>query len=123
MSRNTVDFENIPLWWNGFKIASESSIVSKHDGTLEIDDLRTIKSKNDEGEDANLVISRTSEVRVIDQKQGIVLSSTNIPYGSVLYLRMAIKLKGNLICNWDPYNAVIISETAGKIKFSDIKEV
>ena len=105
------------------KIASESSIVSKYDGTLEIDDLRTIKSKNDEGEDVNLVISRTSEVRVIDQKQGIVLSSTNIPYGSVLYFENGNKVKkGDLICNWDPYNAVIISETAGKIKFSDIKE-
>jgi DNA-directed RNA polymerase subunit beta' len=105
------------------KIASESSVITKFDGRLEIDDLKTIASKNDDGEDIQLVISRTSEARVIDEKLGIVLSTTNIPYGSILYAKSGDKVKkGTLVCNWDPYNAVIISELGGKIDFMDIKE-
>jgi len=105
------------------KIASESSIVSKFDGKLEIDDLKTIETINEDGEKVQFVISRTSEVRIIDEKLGIVLSSHNIPYGSSLYVEPAKKItKGTKICDWDPYNAVIISEFDGKVEFSDIKE-
>jgi DNA-directed RNA polymerase subunit beta' len=105
------------------KIASESSVIAKFDGRLEIDDLKTIASKNEDGKDIQLVISRTSEARVIDEKLGIVLSTSNIPYGSILYANSGDKVKkGTLVCNWDPYNAVIISELGGKIDFMDIKE-
>ncbi|MGC6470443.1 MAG: DNA-directed RNA polymerase subunit beta' [Flavobacteriales bacterium] len=105
------------------KIASESSIVTKHDGKVEIDDLKTIKTVNEDGEDVLMVISRTSEVRVIDEKLGIVLSSNNIPYGSSLYVESGKKIKkGTKICDWDPYNAVIVSEFDGKVAFADIIE-
>ncbi len=105
------------------KIASESSIVTKFDGKVEIDDLKTIKTKNDDGQDIQMVISRTSEVRIIDEKLGIVLSSTNIPYGSTLYIESGKKVKkGTKICDWDPYNAVIISEFDGTVAFNDIIE-
>ena len=105
------------------KIASESSVMTKFEGRLEIDDLKTISSKNDDGKDIELVISRTSEARVIDEKLGVILSTTNIPYGSILYAKSGDKVKkGILVCNWDPYNAVIISELGGKIDYMDIKE-
>ena len=105
------------------KIASESSHLAKFDGKLEIDDLRTISTKNENGEDVNVVISRTSEARIIDEKLGIVLSTNTIPYGSTLYVENGKKIKKDtLICNWDPYNAVIISEVDGKIAYNDITE-
>ena len=70
-----------------------------------------------------MVISRTSEIRIIDEKLGIVLSTNNIPYGSTLYIEPGKKVKkGTKICDWDPYNAVIISEFDGKIAFQDIQE-
>tara|TARA_Y100000991_G_scaffold144494_1_gene109156 strand:- start:373 stop:1713 length:1341 start_codon:yes stop_codon:yes gene_type:complete len=70
-----------------------------------------------------MVISRTSEIRIIDEKLGIVLSTNNIPYGSTLYIENGKKVKkGTKICDWDPYNAVIISEFDGKISFQDIQE-
>ena len=70
-----------------------------------------------------MVISRTSEIRIIDEKLGIVLSTNNIPYGSTLYIDAGKKVKkGTKICDWDPYNAVIISEYDGKIAFQDIQE-
>jgi DNA-directed RNA polymerase subunit beta' len=67
--------------------------------------------------------SRVQKVRIIDEKLGIVLSSHNIPYGSSLYVESGKKItKGTKICDWDPYNAVIISEFDGKVEYSDIKE-
>ena len=105
------------------KIASESSIVTKFDGKVEIDDLKTIKTKNEDGEDIQMVMSRTSEIRIIDDKLGIVLSSNNIPYGSTLYVESGKKVKkGTKICDWDPYNAVIVSEFNGTVAFNDIIE-
>ena len=105
------------------KIASESSVVAKFDGKVEIDDLKLIDSVNEDGEKIKMVISRTSEIRIIDEKQGIVLSTNNIPYGSILYIEAGKKVKkGTKICDWDPYNAVIISEFDGKIVFQDIQE-
>ena len=105
------------------KIASESSVVAKFDGKVEIDDLKLIDSLNEEGEKIKMVISRTSEIRIIDEKLGIVLSTNNIPYGSTLYIENGKKVKkGTKICDWDPYNAVIISEFDGKISFQDIEE-
>ena len=105
------------------KIASESSHVSKFDGKIEIDDLRTITTKDEDGNEFNVVLSRTSEARIIDEKLGLVLSTSNIPYGSRLYVKNGGKIKkGTLICDWDPYNAVIISEIDGKIGYNDIKE-
>ena len=105
------------------KIASESSIVTKFDGKVEIDDLKTIKTKNEDGEDIQMVISRTSEIRIIDDKLGIVLSSNNIPYGSTLHVESGKKVKkGTKICDWDPYNAVIVSEFSGTVAFNDIIE-
>ena len=105
------------------KIAAESSIVTKFDGKVEIDDLKTIQTKNEEGEDIQMVISRTSEIRIIDDKLGIVLSTNNIPYGSTLYVESGKKVKkGTKICDWDPYNAVIVSEFNGTVAFNDIIE-
>ena len=105
------------------KIASESSVIAKFDGKVEIDDLKIIDSINEDGEKIKMVISRTSEIRIIDEKLGIVLSTNNIPYGSTLYIDAGKKVKkGTKICDWDPYNAVIISEYDGKIAFQDIQE-
>ena len=105
------------------KIASESSVIAKFDGKVEIDDLKIIDSINEDGENIKMVISRTSEIRIIDEKLGIVLSTNNIPYGSTLYIDAGKKVKkGTKICDWDPYNAVIISEYDGKIDFQDIQE-
>ncbi|MBL7950452.1 MAG: DNA-directed RNA polymerase subunit beta' [Flavobacteriales bacterium] len=105
------------------KITEESEIRAKYDGILEIDELRTVAKKDRKGEDAEVVISRSTEMRIIDANTGIVLTTSNIPYGAMIYNKggKAIK-KNDLICTWDPYNAVIISELAGKVEFESIEE-
>ncbi len=105
------------------KITEESEIRAKYDGILEIDELRTVKKKDRKGEDVEVVISRSTEMRIVDQNTGIVLTTSNIPYGAMMYDQggKAIK-KNDLICTWDAYNAVIISELAGKVEFESIEE-
>ena len=100
----------------------DASIVVKKDGRLEIEDLRTVKSKDDNGNEIEIVVSRSAESRVIDDKNGIILSSSIIPYGSTIFIKNGNVKKGDKVCEWDPYNAVIISEVSGKIEFNDIIE-
>ena len=97
----------------------DSSVIVKKDGRLEIDDLRTVRSKNNS---VDVVVSRAAEARIVDDKNGVILSSSIIPYGSNIFIQDGNVKKGDKICEWDPYNAVIVSETSGKIEFNDIVE-
>jgi len=105
------------------KITEESEIRAKYDGVLEIEELRTVSKKDRKGEDAEVVISRSAEMRIVDSNTGIVLTTSNIPYGAFIYMKGGKKVKkGDLICIWDAYNAVIISEFSGKLDFESIEE-
>ena len=104
-------------------ISEENQLLSKFDGTAEIEDLKTVKSNDSEGNKFDLVISRTCEIKIIDDKTGIVLSSNIIPYGSSIFVKNGKKIKkDDLICKWDPYNGVIISEFSGKIEYENIEQ-
>jgi len=104
-------------------ISEENQLLSKFDGTTEIDDLKTVKSTDNEGNQVDLVISRTCEIKIIDTKTGIVLSSNIIPYGASINVKNNKKIKkDDLICKWDPYNGVIVSEFAGKIEYENIEQ-
>ena len=108
-------------------VASGSSIdnrlVAKHDGVLEIDELRTIKTKDREGNPKNLVVSRQAELRIVNQETGSTLFTYNLAYGSTLYKLAGETIKkGEVICEWDPFNAVIISEYDGKVIFDNVVE-
>ena len=104
-------------------ISEENSLAVKFPGVAEIEDLKTVKGKDSDGNDADIVISRTSEIKLVDNKTGIVLSTNNIPYGSTIFVKNGQKLKkGTVVCQWDPYNGVIISEFSGKVRFENIEQ-
>ena len=104
-------------------IASENRIVTKYDGILEMDDLRTVESFDAEGKPFKVVVSRLVEMRIVDPNTKIVLLAHNVPYGAKLYFNNKDKVsKGNLICEWDPFNAIIVSEATGRIKFENFIE-
>tara|TARA_B100000282_G_scaffold296689_1_gene279528 strand:+ start:293 stop:4591 length:4299 start_codon:yes stop_codon:yes gene_type:complete len=104
-------------------ISEENKLLSKFDGITEIEDLKTVVSKDSEGNDIKLVLSRTCEIKVLDPKTGIVLSSNVIPYGSSIHVKNGAKIKkDDLICSWDPYNGVIISEFGGKVEYENIEQ-
>jgi len=103
-------------------IATASSLEAKHNGILEIDEIRTVE-KTEDKKKVRIVISRSTEMRIVDEGTGITLTTGNIPYGSKLYFAPGSKVKkGDVICEWDPYNAVIISEFSGKAEFENIIE-
>ena len=104
-------------------ISEENKLVTKFAGKAEIEDFKTVLGKDNDGNDVNVVISRTSELKVVDTKTGLVLSTNNIPYGSFVYIKNGQKVKADtLVCQWDPYNGVIISEFAGKVSFENIEQ-
>jgi DNA-directed RNA polymerase subunit beta' len=104
-------------------VAAQSKLEAKYDGIIEIDELKTVKRKNPDGETVDVVIGRSAEIRIIDANTKIVLTTGNIPYGSQVYVKPNAKVKkGDLICDWDQYNAVIVSEFAGKVEFDNIEE-
>ncbi len=104
-------------------ISEENSLKAKFDGIAELDELRTVKGEDAEGNKVDIVISRTTEVKLVDKNTGIVLATNNIPYGAFIYIKdkQALK-KGDVICQWDPFNGGIVSEFAGKIKFENIEQ-
>jgi DNA-directed RNA polymerase subunit beta' len=104
-------------------ITEASNITTKYSGKIEMDGLKTIEKLDDEGDKYEIVTSRLTELKIIDKNTGIVLSTHNIPYGSKLYVKDNEDVKKNqLICEWDPYNAVLISEMDGTIKFNNVIE-
>ena len=104
-------------------ISEENNLTVKFDGKAEIEDLKTVKGKDNDGNDIDIVISRTSEIKLVDVKTGIILSTNNIPYGSTIFVKNGQKLKKDtVVCQWDPYNGVIISEFSGKVRFENIEQ-
>ena len=104
-------------------ISEDNKLAVKFDGVAEIDELKTVKGEDSDGNPADIVISRTSELKLIDKKTGITLSTNNIPYGSTIFVKNGDALKkGDVVCQWDPYNGVIISEFAGKVRYENIEQ-
>lgn len=104
-------------------VSEDSTLTVKFDGIAEIEDLRVVEGENSAGEKANIVISRTAEMKLIEPNTKAVLSVNNIPYGSQLFIKNGDKVKkGDVICQWDPYNGVIISEFTGKIAYENIEQ-
>jgi DNA-directed RNA polymerase subunit beta' len=107
----------------GVNIASASRIEAKYAGILEIDELRHVVYTSENKEKFDIVIGRSAEMRIVDKHTRIALTSAHIPYGAKLYYRNSSEVKkGDLISDWDPYNAVILSEITGKVSFENVIE-
>ena len=102
--------------------AANASIVAKNDSNIELEEVRTVPFDED-GRECEMVVSRLGELRFVDTHTNIVLSTVNVPYGSSLYFKNGDTVKkGDKIAQWDPFNAVIVTEYAGTLKFHDVIE-
>ena len=105
------------------KIADESRVEAKYDGVLDIDELRTVEGEDREGNKVTIVVGRSAEARILDPKTKIALTTSVVPYGSILEKPDGSKVKkGDIICHWDPYNALIIAEMPGTVAFENLIE-
>jgi|AntRauTorckE6833_2_1112554.scaffolds.fasta_scaffold02226_2 DNA-directed RNA polymerase subunit beta' len=104
-------------------IAVSARVEAKYDGILEIDELRYVPYENKDGKKYDVVVGRSAEMRIIDKKTGVALASSDLPYGANLYFKAGDEVKkGDLISDWDPYNALILSEVSGTIAFENVVE-
>ena len=102
--------------------AANASIVAKNDSKIELEEVRVVPFDED-GRECEMVVSRLGELRFVDTHTNIVLSTVNVPYGSSLYFKNGDTVKkGDKVAQWDPFNAVIVTEYAGTLKFHDVIE-
>jgi len=104
-------------------ISEDNKLITRFGGKAIIEDLNTVKGVDADGNEVDIVISRTTEIKVVDLKSGIVLSTNNVPYGSYIFVKDGQKLKSNdVVCQWDPFNGVIVADYGGKIEFDGIEK-
>jgi len=104
-------------------IAANAAIVAKNNCRVEFDELRTVDAVDETGEAVKIVVGRLGEVRFVDQNTNITLSTQSLPYGSTLFVNdKTIVEKGTMIAKWDPFNAVIITETSGRVQLESVIE-
>ena len=102
-------------------VTSENSMLARYEGVAEFDELRTVPYTTEEGNNVDIVIGRLAELRIVDKNTNISLTTQPIPYGAKLYIKNGTELKkGDVICEWDPFNALIISEKTGTISFENM---
>jgi len=102
-------------------ISAQSTVESRYDGYVEIEELRAVKFTTEDKEEIDVVVSRLAELKIVDKNTKITLSTHPIPYGSKLYVKNGQDIrKGKLICEWDPFNGVIITEFEGTVEFENL---
>ena len=104
-------------------ISTENSLKAKYDGIIEFEELRSVEYTQDNGQKCDVVVGRLTELRIIDKNTNIILITHNIPYGAKLFVKDGQEIKKNdLLCEWDPFNALIITEFSGRIGSENLIE-
>ncbi len=102
---------------------TENDITARYPSRLEFDSIRTVEGVDSDGKKMHIVVSRTGEIRNVDPRTGRVFSNNHIPYGAVLYVTDGQEVdKGTKICDWDAFNALIVSEFAGIVRYNNLEE-
>ena len=105
------------------RISDENDLRARSTGRVEMEELRTVERMTQEGTMERVVVSRSTEFKIVDETTGVTLSSSNLPYGATLYVQDGQMIKkGDMVCKWDPFNNIIISEATGKVKFDAVEE-
>ncbi|MEI6680628.1 MAG: DNA-directed RNA polymerase subunit beta', partial [Mariniphaga sp.] len=102
-------------------VSTQSTVVARYDGIAEIEELRSVIWLDEKGDSVDIVVSRLAELKIIDKNTGITLSTHSMPYGSKLFVKNGADIKKDtIICEWDPYNGVIVNEFNGRVSYSDL---
>ncbi len=102
---------------------TENNITARADCKMEFDSVRTVNGVDTAGNSVQVVVSRTGEIRSLDPKTNRVVANNYIPYGSFLFVVDGQEVKrGEKICEWDPFNAVIVTDFDGVIRYNNMEE-
>jgi DNA-directed RNA polymerase subunit beta' len=105
-------------------IAAENTMDTKYEGIVSFDGMRTVtRTSKDEAKKTEVVLGRSGEIRILDAKGKNIITTYNIPYGAELQVVEGQKVKkGDILCNWDPFNTLIISDIDGVVEYENIIE-
>jgi DNA-directed RNA polymerase subunit beta' len=104
-------------------VAVDAQISAKFDGKIEFEGMRVLDTIDEEGAKQDVVMGRSGEIKIVDPKSKNVLMTNHVPYGSIMNIKEGAKVKkGDQLCHWDPYNAVILTEFDGKVGYEAIVE-
>ncbi len=100
-------------------------LKSKYDGVIEFEELKAVDTTDENDQPVQVVVGRLCEAKILNPSTKIELTRVEIPYGSKLFFKQGQKVKiGDTICEWNPYNVVIVTEVAGQVKLENfIKKV
>ena len=99
--------------------SEDNAIYNKNSGVVNFsDDIKSVTNK----EKLEVIVSRNAACTITDAT-GKIAEQYKLPYGSTLQVKdLANVDEGTQIATWDPYTRPIISETSGKVKFTDIED-
>ncbi|HZQ45423.1 MAG TPA: DNA-directed RNA polymerase subunit beta'', partial [Verrucomicrobiae bacterium] len=100
------------------QVFKQPQIKSKHEGTMRYNELRLVQLEDGN----NIVLNKNGSISILSD-DGRELEAHNLVIGSVISVPNGGRVKkGEAFVQWDPYNVPILSEKAGRVKFSDIIE-
>ena len=99
--------------------SEDNAIYNKSAGIVSFsEDMKTVTNKDK----LEVVVSRNAMCSISDVN-GKIVEQYKVPYGATLEVGDAADLEdGVKVASWDPYTRPIISETSGKVKFTDIED-
>ena len=103
------------------RVADQSTLETRHKGTVRFDGLQTVEGRTEAGAGARLVVmNRNGSINIVDDK-GVVRERYSVVYGARLKVHdgQAVE-KGQTLVEWDPYTFSILTESGGHAKFKDI---
>ncbi|MFN9952909.1 MAG: DNA-directed RNA polymerase subunit beta', partial [bacterium] len=99
---------------------SQSLVLAKFDGAIQFDGVRTVNYPG-ETEDVVVVVSRAGVINIVEPGSNRVVTKYDVVYGAELKVIDGQKVKkGDMLYDWDPYNSVIITEKAGRVRYRDL---
>ena len=98
--------------------AAENNVQVKSKGSVRLHNIKLVQHASGN----NVAVSRSGELIVVDD-HGRDRERYKIPYGAVLSVGDGDQVSpSQVVANWDPHTHPVITEVAGRIKFSDFVE-
>ena len=98
------------------RAAAVDNVAVKDDGVVRLHNLKIVRHANGH----YVAVTRSGELSIADE-HGRERERYKIPYGAVLSVTDGDGVTGGqMVANWDPHTHPVVSEVAGRVRFSDV---